>query len=180
MRPVGSAKGARRKDKEPIFITDGWSEHDPATASHDISNGDEVASYHDSHGEPVYSLVGYSEAVHRVSVSGDGQWLVMAGADRAARVWSIGILTNMELARQNKRNPGAIDAARASLQQSATGDEREWADAEGEVSIGGTTEAVSTAAMEGDEEGDMPNIVRSVALSEDGALGVSYIRLFNQ
>jgi hypothetical protein len=89
-------------------------------------------------------------------------------------VWSIGtILTNMELARQNKRNPGAIDAARTSLQQSSTGDEREWADAEGEVIIGGTTEAGSTATMEGDEEGDMPNIVQSVAFSEDGALGVS-------
>ena len=124
---------------------------------------------------PIKVLKAHTEIIFRTSVSLGGKWLVSSGADKLTRVW------NLHIVSEN------IEADK--LAQEAAASETKAEDSEAKDSIEAEEVIEREHAMTGEdgiedllppedateekEEGDMPDIVRSIAVSEDGVYGVS-------
>ena len=125
---------------------------------------------------PILELKAHSEIVFRTSLSSGGDWLVTSGADKLTQVWNLQtISTNIELQKM-KAKEAATETPQAPVGDIPVEEDAELL-IEREHAMTGEDGLEDLLPLEDPveqkEEGDMPDIVRSIAMSEDGLYGVS-------
>jgi len=124
----------------------------------------------------ILELKAHTEIVFRTSVSLGGKWLVTSGADKLTRVW------NLETVSVNIEADRLVKEAEAAEERALGGD----ADKQDVIDVPMEREHAMTGedgleemmppddpAEAKEEGGDMPDIVRSIAVSDTGMYGVS-------
>jgi WD40 repeat protein len=122
---------------------------------------------------PIKVLKAHTEIIFKTSVSLGGKWLVTSGADKLTRVWNLHIVSeNIEADKvaQQALETETKAEAKDNIQEETV--EREHA-MTGEDGLEKLLPPEDPTQTEDKEVGDMPDIVRSIALSEDGVHGVS-------
>jgi len=139
---------------------------------------------------PILELKAHAETIFRTSVSLGGKWLVTSGADKLTRLWNLetvsvqieaGLIAKEAAAVEHAEQGGeaAEQETHVVAQDEARDHPRPVPEAVIEREHAMTGEDGVEESMPLDdpavkkEEGDMPDIVRSIAVSEDGLYGVS-------